>query len=398
MQSSELEYHNGRSWAGFLAGAGLGAAVMYLIDPNNGPRRRALLRDKAAHAAHKTMDGLDAASRDVAHRAYGTWASTRRRFEPEGVPDHVLAQRVRSKLGRYVSHPHAIEVDANCGCVTLGGKILTGEVPRLLHAIERVPGVCEIDNRLEQHETRDSIPSLQGGKPRRGESLDVFQRSWSPATRVLMGGVGSALAAYGASRRNTAGTLAWMAGAGCLLRAATNYETTQLTGMGAGRRAVDVEKTIHINAPVATVFDFWNKLENFPHFTRNVLEVKPTQVEGQHHWRIAGPGHVPIEFDAVTTRFEPNRLLAWKTVEGSPVAHAGVIHFEPDDLGRTTRVHIQFSYNPPGGAIGHAIAALFGNDPKAKMDADLARMKTTIETGTPPRDAAQALPRGPEVF
>ena len=47
------------------------------------------------------------------------------------------------------------------------------------------------------------------------------------------------------------------------------------------------------------------------------------------------------------------------------------------------------SYNPPGGAIGHAIARLFGADPKSEMDADLARVKAFLESGTPARDAAQ---------
>lgn len=48
------------------------------------------------------------------------------------------------------------------------------------------------------------------------------------------------------------------------------------------------------------------------------------------------------------------------------------------------------SYNPPAGAIGHVVASLFGADPKSEMDADLARMKTLIETGIRPHDAAAA--------
>lgn len=36
---------------------------------------------------------------------------------------------------------------------------------------------------------------------------------------------------------------------------------------------------------------------------------------------------------------------------------------------------------------GHALAVLFGVDPKTQIDEDLARLKTTIETGTPPHDA-----------
>ncbi|MGQ0547505.1 MAG: hypothetical protein ACT4P3_19600 [Betaproteobacteria bacterium] len=46
-------------------------------------------------------------------------------------------------------------------------------------------------------------------------------------------------------------------------------------------------------------------------------------------------------------------------------------------------------YVPPAGALGHAVAALFGADPKSEMDADLMRMKTMLETGRPPHDAAR---------
>ena len=396
MRSPNFGSSSTGSWAGFLAGAGIGAACMYLIDPNSGARRRALIRDRTSRVSHKTADGLDAAARDLVNRTYGTWTSARLRSTTADVPDQVLVERVRAKLGRYVSHPHAIEVDADRGCVTLRGKILKREVKPLWRAVRRIPGVLEIDNLLEQHETAGHVPSLQGGRPRRGQPLDVFQRSWSPATRMLVGSIGSALAAYGASRRDAAGTAACVAGTAVLLRAATNLEARPLTGVAAGRRAVDIQKTIHINAPVATVFDVWTNVENFPHFMTNVLSVRATSVEGMYHWRIAGPARSPIEFDAVITRFEPNRLIAWKTVEGSAVAHAGVIHFELAE-GGSTRVHIQFSYNPPGGVIGHALAALLGSDPKAKMDADLARLKTAVETGTPPRDAAQPVAKSPEV-
>ena len=63
------------------------------------------------------------------------------------------------------------------------------------------------------------------------------------------------------------------------------------------------------------------------------------------------------------------------------------MQFKPTNDG-ATRVHIELQYNPPGGQVGHAIAALFKRDPKHQMDDDLARIKTAIETGQPPRDAA----------
>jgi uncharacterized membrane protein len=52
-------------------------------------------------------------------------------------------------------------------------------------------------------------------------------------------------------------------------------------------------------------------------------------------------------------------------------------------------VDIRMSYNPPGGWIGHGVAAAFGVDPESSLHADLTRMKALIERGHRPHDAAQ---------
>jgi uncharacterized membrane protein len=46
------------------------------------------------------------------------------------------------------------------------------------------------------------------------------------------------------------------------------------------------------------------------------------------------------------------------------------------------------SYSPPAGVLGHVVAKLFGADPKTELDEDLLRMKTFLETGKAPCDAA----------
>jgi uncharacterized membrane protein len=352
-----------------------------------------VIRDRLTHAAHKTSDGLAATRRDLTHRTQGVWARAQHWVRSEDVPDYILIQRVRAKLGRYVSHPHAVEVGADGGCVTLRGKILEREVGPFLRAVRRIPGVKAIDDLLEQHARAGNIPSLQGGFARTGEKPEMMRRDWSPGARTLAGSVGSGFVAYAATRRDAFGALFGLAGTALVLRAATNLEATRLVGFGAGRRAVDLQKTISICAPVSTVFDFWSNVGNFPRFMTHVRDVRPTNIEGQSHWTVAGPANIPIEFDAVITDFVPNQVIAWKTVTGAPVGHAGIIRFEPDGAGGT-RVHVRFSYNPPAGAIGHAFAALLGEDPKSMMDDDLARMKTLIETGNPPRDAAQPIQRG----
>ena len=66
-----------------LSGIGVGAALMYVLDPERGRRRRALARDKAVSFAGKTGDMVAKRSRDIANRAKGVAAEARSVFERE---------------------------------------------------------------------------------------------------------------------------------------------------------------------------------------------------------------------------------------------------------------------------------------------------------------------------
>ena len=374
-----------------LTGLGIGFGLMYFLDPERGRRRRALVRDQVTHGARITRDAAGATRRDMSHRASGTVAALRGRFRQGTVDDAVLVEPVRTRMGRTLSHPHAVNVVAHDGVVTLRGPILQHEVKPLLKAVAKVAGVRDVVNELEEHKEAGDIPSLQGGSTPAEPQMDFLQRNWAPTTRVMAGTSGVALAAYGASRQTIPGALLAAAGVGLLARSATNVEIRRLTGIGGTRRAVDVQKTITLDAPVEQVFAFWTAYENFPRFMSRVLDVRPTTRERQSHWTVAGPAGVPVEFDAEVSAFVPNETFAWRTMEGAPVAHAGLVRFDLVDDGRT-RVHIRMSYNPPGGWIGHGVAAAFGADPKRSLDADLVRMKTLIETGRAPHDAAQPVP------
>lgn len=57
--------------AAMLAGLGLGAGLMYLFDPRQGRRRRALARDKIVRMAHQAEDAVDVVTRDMKNRARG---------------------------------------------------------------------------------------------------------------------------------------------------------------------------------------------------------------------------------------------------------------------------------------------------------------------------------------
>jgi uncharacterized membrane protein len=371
-----------------IVGAGVGAGLMYLYDPQMGRRRRALARDKLIHATHRIDGAVDVTSRDLTNRAVGLWAEMRSCVVRKEVGDEVLAERVRSELGGLVSHPSAIEVQAEQGHVTLSGPVLRDEVNSLLKRVASVRGVRDVENHLNVHDEPRNVPGLQGQPMRRlsGQPLDFMQRHWSPTTRLLMGGAGGALAAYGAGRRDAFSSALGLAGLTMLARAITNIELKRLIGVGAGRRAVDIQKTITINAPIERVFELWAHYQNFPHFMSNVRDVKDLG-DGRSRWVVAGPAGTTVEWDAVMTSSIPREVLAWRTEPNSIVQHAGIIRFLSNSDGSTT-VNIRLTYNPGVGGLGHVVASLFGADPKSQMDEDLVRMKTFIETGKVPSDAA----------
>ena len=366
-----------RDWPMILGGFGLGVGLAYLLDPNQGSRRRAYLRDQAVHAGTVIGRAVPATATDLANRARGAVAEMGSRIRSEEVPDGVLVARVRSAMGRAVSHPHAIQVSARNGHVTLTGPVLAGEEKGLLAAVSRVRGVRGVECLLERHERPGHEPALQGGAVRAGR-YGMARESWPPANRLLAGVAGGALTVYGAGRHDTLGTLLGVAGLGLLVRGATNLPVDRLTGVGASRRAIEFQKTIHIEAPVEEVFAFCSFWENFPRFMTHVREVNGEGRES--HWVVDGPAGVPVSWDAVVTKFIPNEVLAWKSVEGSMIQQAGIMRFDRTPDGGT-RIHLRVSYNPPAGAIGHAVAHLFGADPKRQMDEDFNRLKSLIEDG-----------------
>ncbi|HLU68599.1 MAG TPA: SRPBCC family protein, partial [Kofleriaceae bacterium] len=322
---------------------------------------------------------LEKGARDLEHRVSGAIE----RLSPQGndhVSDHVIEERVRAALGRAVSHPSAIEVRSHEGRVALSGPILEREVRELMRRVSRVAGVRAIDNQLEPHATSEDVPALQGrGRvpPRHLLERDI----WPPGWRLVAGAGGLGAALYGLGRGRLKGALAMAGGGALLLRAVSNRPVARAIGLSGGRRVVDIRKSIQVHAPIDEVFRFWTHVENFPRFMEHILEVQVNpENASRSHWVVRGPGGVKMNWDAEVTRYEPNRIFAWKNLPGSSIEHAGIVHFEevgPD----TTRCHVQMTYNPPVGVVGHAVASLLGADPKSRMDEDLVRFKALLEEG-----------------
>jgi len=368
------------------AGAiGAGMLFMYLFDPSRGRRRRAIAADKLRSARTHVEELARAASRDAANRGQGFVASMRSRLFEGEVPARTLEERVRSRIGRAISTPGAIEVSvADDGAVTLSGALLKGELNALLSAVWSVHGVRSVDDQLQLHEHAGNVSALQGAREPSAQQRSR-RGNWPPSMRAVGGVAGVAATVIGFAYRPL-GVVLTLAGSALLARSVSNRNLRQMAGLG-GPESVHIRKDLYIAVPPQQVFEFWCRQENFPQFMRNVIEVRAIGA-GTWHWKVAGPLGSSVEWDAEIVARKEGRHLAWRTLPGSSVEHRGHVDFEPEADG--TRLRVSMDYTPAAGVFGHAVARLFGRDAKTEMDQDLMRMKSFLETGTPAHDAARA--------
>jgi hypothetical protein len=172
-----MGYHEGPtagSVAGMTAGAlgalALGAGLMFLLDPNQGRRRRALIRDKTYGYARRTADYAERTGRHLANRASGmaheagsyassAYSSAKSAMGMGGgqqVDDTSLADRVRSSIGR-MANTSGVMCRCENGRVILTGNIPASGVESLVSAVRGVSGVSGVDNQLV---IRDSVSSM----------------------------------------------------------------------------------------------------------------------------------------------------------------------------------------------------------------------------------------------
>lgn len=369
----------GARWIAVLGGAGIGAGAMYLLDPDRGRRRRSLIKDKLRHSVRLQRDVAVKGARDLAHRSEGAVARLRGRVRHEAPSDDVLEARVRSKIGRWVSHPSAIDVKACAGDIVLRGDVLDREHGGLVRRVRRIRGVSHVVDDLSVHDHAEGISALQG-PGRRLARAPLRRDVWPPSTRLLMIGAAAGLGTYGLYRRGAIGWSAFGTGATLLMRSVANRPISRLFGAQAEPLEIRIDKTVTVHAPVERVFSLWSNPENFPRFMSHLRRVERTSTPRCTHWEVEGPGGTTIRWDAELTEFEPNSKLGWRTLPGAQVQHDGTVHFESID-DRATRLQIQMSYRPPVGIVGHAVAALFRKDPKHALDEDIIRMKSLLEVG-----------------
>ena len=139
--------------------------------------------------------------------------------------------------------------------------------------------------------------------------------------------------------------------------------------------------TTIIRGSLSDVYSLWANFENFPVFMEHIKSVV-RMGDGMSHWVMEGPLGTKVEWDAKTTRLEPNERVAWNSKDMSAVKTSGQVTFR--EVGpNETEVTVQMHYEPPAGAAGSAVAQLFAN-PEKRVREDLERFKEFVEN-TPER-------------
>jgi uncharacterized membrane protein len=200
------------------------------------------------------------------------------------------------------------------------------------------------------------------------------------------------LALYGL--RRSLGNLALIAGGSALVyRGLTGwcavYEALQLSTTSADTGpGITLEAAITVHKPAAEVYRFWRHVENHPRFVTHLQSVVSTGGK-RSHWVAKAPMQQTIAWDAEIVEERQNALLAWRSMPGADVDHAGTVRFRELPNGRGTEVRLRLVYAPPGGQVGRAVAHLFKGLTAQQLQEDLRRCKQIIEAGEMPTVANQ---------
>ncbi|MFC4427811.1 SRPBCC family protein [Deinococcus navajonensis] len=204
-------------------------------------------------------------------------------------------------------------------------------------------------------------------------------------TRMISGAAGGALMLMGIRKRGLMGLA--LAGVGGYLayRAATGQDPVMaaagLSGNAGAAKPIFVEHSVVIDRPAQQVYAYWRQLENLPQIMSH-LESVTVLDDKRSRWVAKAPLGTHVEWEAEIVNDKPGERIGWHSLPGATVDNAGSVQFESLP-GGGTRVHVALSYRPPAGALGAAVAKLFGEEPSQQIAEDLQKFKATFEGANP---------------
>jgi uncharacterized membrane protein len=156
-----------------------------------------------------------------------------------------------------------------------------------------------------------------------------------------------------------------------------------------GNEGTKVAICTTINRSPEDLFAFWRNFENLPQVMSHLESVSCSD-DFHSHWRIRSQDKV-IEWDAVVINEQRDAMIAWRTVEGAEIEHAGSVWFTPGPGGVGTEVKLSVEYNISG--FTDTIAKLLRRSPEQQMREDLRHFKQWMEAGEIPTTFGQSAGR-----
>ena len=178
-----------------------------------------------------------------------------------------------------------------------------------------------------------------------------------------------------------AGTLFVAAGGYLIFRGATGGpEAGSVQGERTGS-GVQVRESVTVDKPASELYRYWRNLENVGR-TMTHLETVRELNDKRSQWVAKGPLGSSVTWDALITDDREDELIAWRSVDDSDIPNEGAVRFSPTGRDQQqTEVLVSLTYHPPGGALGAAVAKLFGGEPAQQISDDLGRFKREMESG-----------------
>lgn len=216
-----------------------------------------------------------------------------------------------------------------------------------------------------------------------GGTLLLFALRRGGAARVALALAGGGLVVRGATGRS-------------LLYRALGINTASTHPGPAARvkhkQGIKVERTVTVDRPPDALFRFWRDFANLPQVMSHLESVRVLD-DRRSHWVVKAPAGTQVAWDAEVYNERENELIAWRSLEGADIAHAGSVHFTPAPGGRGAEVRVVLEYDAPAGPTGALIARLFGEEPGRQVREDLRRFKQIMEAGEAATTRGQ--PAGP---
>ncbi len=208
-----------------------------------------------------------------------------------------------------------------------------------------------------------------GGFSRRSDSAKVT------AAASILGG--TALTAYGITRRSWGGAALAIGGA-CIACYGISDAIRPYTG------AVRVSYTI--GAAPEDVYAFVRDSRKWSHFLHG-LAMESTGGDSLKLTFGEAAGFKVIS-DAKITDEEPGKFIAWSS-GGGALQHRGVINFRRAPGERGTEISVAFEFKAAAGPVARAVAQFVGWDPEQLVRESLRHLKELLEAGEIPTTHGQ---------